>query len=399
MAFICEDKKIDFVDIFNHLFEQEQSNKGFDVKFKFDDGSVLLANGKILCLRCDFYKTMFNSSFKESQPPYEVDEESDPRLFKEFIRYLYCGKVCIDTVEDLILLYPIAEAKCHSSLLLWLSHTIEEHTTTENACKLLHLLWENSDRTTECFKSTYNSIKNKILLNIDSLKEKRICEFKNMELLTDVLKNQKYKDQNELFELVMVWIDNSVPSPEKRSAKRRRLQPLMATIDFKSMKSWYFTDKVIPLNVLEQSILKSIFFKFNVDAIGVSVEQIQEAKWRCVIPFDAPKTASHLHFNYNSRPFSIEYIKIETEHNQYVGLYLRNDGTTEKIEVTFTIIHTSSDDKLQLRENFTSAFNQTNKGWGKQKAFAKTLVDMNKEGYVFNKFLVFEVSIELKKPE
>ncbi|KAL0479358.1 hypothetical protein AKO1_007570 [Acrasis kona] len=232
------------------MFEQEQNDmECSDVEFKFSDGTILYAHRIILFSRCDFYRTMMTGSWKESQPPHKVEEESDPRIFKEFIRYLYCGKVYINAVEDLMLLYSIAEAKCHSSLLVWLSRTIQEHTTAENGCKLLQMLWDSCDRTTQCFRDTFNFIKDEILENIDSFKENRVCE-------------------------------------------------------------------------LEQEVTKinNIIFRFNVDAIGTSIEEISDAKWRCVIPYDVPKKTIYLKFRYNSRSFEFQFLQ---EIESYLALIFK----------------------------------------------------------------------------
>ncbi|KAL0476901.1 hypothetical protein AKO1_006560 [Acrasis kona] len=270
MAFVCQNNGFDIVGIFNPMSEQEQSNRECsDVKFEFSDGTILYAHCIVLRLSCEFYKTMMMGNWKESQPPYKVEEESDPRIFKEFLRYLYCGKVYINAAEDLIILYSIAEAKCHSSLLVWLSRTIQEHTTAENGCKLLQMLWDTCDRTTQCFRDTFNGIKFEILENIDSFKENRVCELEQ-EVLTEVLKHQKHKDQKEIFEAVIVWVNNCTSLPEDCEKRRYELRSIMSTIDFKSMRTWYFYDKVVPLNVLDHSVLNNIIFRFNVDTIGTS---------------------------------------------------------------------------------------------------------------------------------
>ncbi|KAL0476903.1 Btbd9, partial [Acrasis kona] len=390
-TFVCQDNDVEFSDIFDRMFEQEQNDmECSDVEFKFSDGTILYAHRIILFSRCDFYRTMMTGSWKESQPPHKVEEESDPRIFKEFIRYLYCGKVYINAVEDLMLLYSIAEAKCHSSLLVWLSRTIQEHTTAGNGCKLLQMLWDTCDRTTQCFRDTFNFIKDKILENIDSFKENRVCELEQ-EVLTEVLKHQKHKDQKEIFEAVIVWVNNCTSLPEDCEKRRYELRSIMSTIDFKSMRTWYFYDKVVPLNVLDHSVLNNIIFRFNVDTIGTSIEEISDAKWRCVIPYDEPTI--HLKFKYNLRSFNFKFLQRPRCH---LALFLKNDCSNERIKTNYTLLHTSTDDKLKLSNTCDAIYNSTDDSWGKEKIFDKTLEDMKKEGYVFNKHLVieFEMNIE-----
>ncbi|KAL0490124.1 Btbd9, partial [Acrasis kona] len=324
------------------MFEQEQKNTvSSDVVFKFSDGSVLYAHRNILCSRCDFFKTMMTGRWKESQPPYKVLEESDPRLFKEFIRYLYCGKVHVDSAKDLIRLYSIAEAKCQSPLLNWLSDQISENATTENACEMLQMLHDTCDQTTKCFKNTFSEIKDVLLSDINSLEKGRICELE-MEILVSVLRNQKFKNQKQLFEAVMVWVNNCTTLSNKWKTKIFELEPLMATIDFKSMNRWYFTDNVVPLNVLSPAVFSNIVFRFNVEAAGESFQKISDAKWRCIIPFDISKT-SKFEFSYKSRQFYVKYIPSE---RHYISLYFENDGTHERIKCKYTMIHTSTDNKL-----------------------------------------------------
>ncbi|KAL0491084.1 inhibitor of tyrosine kinase [Acrasis kona] len=396
MAFIYEDRDVDFVEIFNRMFEEEQIIKdSSDVVFKFEDGSVLCAHRIILCSRCEFYKAMMARSWIESiqPPPYEVEEESDPILFKEFIRYLYCGKVHMKNVEDLIPLYSIAEEKCHSSLLIWLNKTISEYTTTESACKMLQMLYNTCDQSTECFKNTYNGIKHVILSDINSLEGERICELE-MELLISVLKNQQYKEQSKLFEAVMVWVNNCTTLPTDWRIRIFYLEPLMATIDYKSIKTWYFNDNIVPLKVLSPAIFSNIIFRIDVEAASKSVQQISDAKWRCIIPFNVSETCEGLAFKYQSRQFSIGYS--QGSEKDYLLLTLKNYGHYERIKCNFTMLCTYLNNKLY--DNFELIFTNKHYSLGIDKAFKKKLSEMKEEGYVFDKYLVIEMEMEIMQP-
>jgi hypothetical protein len=126
---------------FERLFEQEQlcEGKNSDVKFVLPN-ATLWASKNILCARCSYFKLMFEIKMMESSPPHVIEEDIDPGVFKEYIRYLYCDSVRLETPEAAILLLIIAEQKGQKPLVQILRKELQKVINFDNACSLLQFL-------------------------------------------------------------------------------------------------------------------------------------------------------------------------------------------------------------------------------------------------------------------
>jgi len=92
--------------IYSHQMQEAIASPHFaDVEFKLTDGTTVPAHKIILAARCDYFKTIFDSSFKESSQQMIKMLEIPQNTFAELLRYIYTNLTCIDPdqVVDVLL--------------------------------------------------------------------------------------------------------------------------------------------------------------------------------------------------------------------------------------------------------------------------------------------------------
>lgn len=129
-------------DDFKKLLEDESLNS--DVLLACGDCSFP-AHKNVLSSRSDVFKTMLQSDMMESSTGSVEIADIEPTTFKEFLGYIYTGKLPELTVELATELYEVGDKYAVDALKARCGDILKENVTLENACGLLILADRHSD--------------------------------------------------------------------------------------------------------------------------------------------------------------------------------------------------------------------------------------------------------------
>ncbi|XP_068123256.1 RCC1 and BTB domain-containing protein 1 isoform X2 [Hyperolius riggenbachi] len=130
-------------------FDSEETS---DVRFRVD-GKEILVHRAVLKIRCEHFRTMFQSHWSEScKDVIEIDQFSYP-VYYAFLKYLYTDSVDLPP-EDAIGLLDLATSYCEKRLKNMCQYIIKRGITVENAFLLLSaaIRYDAKDLEDFCFK-------------------------------------------------------------------------------------------------------------------------------------------------------------------------------------------------------------------------------------------------------
>lgn len=138
-----------------HAFDDENTS---DLVFVVEDNRIHVHKA-FLKIRCDYFKTMFQSCWKEdSKDEIEITQFSYA-VYKAFLQYLYTDSVELPP-EEAISLMDLANAYCETHLKKLCERIIKQGITINNAFHLLAaaIKYEATDLHEFCFKFCVNHL-------------------------------------------------------------------------------------------------------------------------------------------------------------------------------------------------------------------------------------------------
>ncbi|CAI9560252.1 unnamed protein product, partial [Staurois parvus] len=142
----------DYLTVAESLRREFNSEETSDLKFRVD-GKDINVHRAVLKIRCEHFRTMFQSHWSESSMEViEIDQFSYP-VYYAFLQYLYTDAVDL-LPEDAIGLLDLATSYCENRLKKLCQHIIKRGITVENAFLLLSaaVRYEAQDLEDFCFK-------------------------------------------------------------------------------------------------------------------------------------------------------------------------------------------------------------------------------------------------------
>lgn len=103
------------------------------------------AHRNILAARSNFFKALLQSEMIESKTGVMELHDIDATLFKEFLLYLYSGRLPVLTVDKAKLVYEIGDKYFVEELKKACSEFLTQNLTPINACEMLSLADRHSD--------------------------------------------------------------------------------------------------------------------------------------------------------------------------------------------------------------------------------------------------------------
>ena len=113
-----------------------------DIQFRNTNGSMIPSHRAILTRRCEFFRSMFASGFRESGEMHSiinVDEYIEPEVFSTFLDFLYTGDEKVISPENVCDLLGAADRYMVDDLKQLTESIIENSLDEQNACWLLLL--------------------------------------------------------------------------------------------------------------------------------------------------------------------------------------------------------------------------------------------------------------------
>ncbi|KAM6141107.1 LOW QUALITY PROTEIN: RCC1 and BTB domain-containing protein 1 [Pterocles gutturalis] len=139
----------------------ESSEKEFDSRtsdLKFHGGKYLHVHKAVLKIRCEHFRTMFQSYWDEDMKEV-IDRPVSYPVYRAFLEYLYTDSVDLPP-EDAIGLLDLATSYCENRLKKLCQHIIKGGITVENAFSLLSaaVRYDAEDLEEFCFKFCVNHL-------------------------------------------------------------------------------------------------------------------------------------------------------------------------------------------------------------------------------------------------
>ncbi|KAK5920658.1 hypothetical protein CgunFtcFv8_024445 [Champsocephalus gunnari] len=148
----------DFLTVAQSLKKEFDNPETADLKFCVD-GKHICVHKAILKIRCEHFRTMFQSHWNEDMKEViEIDQFSYP-VYRSFLEFLYTDAVELPP-EDAIGLLDLATSYCENRLKRLCQHIIKRGITVENAFSLLAaaVRYDAEDLEEFCFKFCVNHL-------------------------------------------------------------------------------------------------------------------------------------------------------------------------------------------------------------------------------------------------
>ncbi|KAI9547078.1 RCC1 and BTB domain-containing protein 1 [Dissostichus eleginoides] len=148
----------DFLTVAQSLKKEFDNPDTADLKFCVD-GKHICVHKAILKIRCEHFRTMFQSHWNEDMKEViEIDQFSYP-VYRSFLEFLYTDAVELSP-EDAIGLLDLATSYCENRLKRLCQHIIKRGITVENAFSLLAaaVRYDAEDLEEFCFKFCVNHL-------------------------------------------------------------------------------------------------------------------------------------------------------------------------------------------------------------------------------------------------
>lgn len=125
------------------LLDQDSSS-ATDVEFHCAD-DVIKAHKLVVCARSPVLASMLRSDMVEGRTGVATIEDMDAGVFRQFMKYLYCGKLDETTVDVEMSLYEAGSRFEVKSLTTHCARRLVRSLTVENSCEVLVLADAHSD--------------------------------------------------------------------------------------------------------------------------------------------------------------------------------------------------------------------------------------------------------------
>ncbi|XP_063067655.1 RCC1 and BTB domain-containing protein 1 [Engraulis encrasicolus] len=148
----------DFLTVAEALKQEFDSPETADLKFSVD-GRYIHVHKAILKIRCEHFRSMFQSYWNEDMKEViEIEQFSYP-VYRSFLEYLYTDTVDLPP-EDAIGLLDLATSYCENRLKRLCQHIIKRGITVDNAFILLSaaIRYDAEDLEEFCFKFCVNHL-------------------------------------------------------------------------------------------------------------------------------------------------------------------------------------------------------------------------------------------------